>query len=38
MVSHVAGNVSLPVPVPIPDAKSVAKVEITQDEDVFICA
>jgi hypothetical protein len=37
MVSHVAGNVSLPVPVPIPDAKPVARpqVEITQDENVF---
>jgi hypothetical protein len=38
MVSHVAGNVSLPVPVPISDANSVAKDEIMYDEDVFKCA
>jgi hypothetical protein len=37
MVSHVAGNVSLPVPVPISDANPVVRpqVEITQNENVF---
>lgn len=36
-LSHVAGNVSLAVPVPIPDANPVAKVEAIH-EDVFMFA